>query len=215
MVLAHSRFSEYGNYWINMFHMPLFFFMAGYCFKDKYLSDCKEYTLRRIKGIYVPYVKWATVFLLLHNVFYSLNIYNDTYGFRGSVSHLYTLKEFAINEVHIITKMGGTEQLLGGYWFLYTFFVASILSYFVIKTCRKPLMGGGNSIDFSDGFVKVESSYALLRNRSTRVFFQCILCYRIRLQESELRSLQVPLVHNCRCSYSHYYRNEILASNIA
>ena len=37
MVLAHTRFSEYGNYWINMFHMPLFFFFAGYCFKDKYL----------------------------------------------------------------------------------------------------------------------------------------------------------------------------------
>ena len=30
MVLAHTRFSEYGNYWINMFHMPLFFFFAGY-----------------------------------------------------------------------------------------------------------------------------------------------------------------------------------------
>lgn len=145
MVLAHSRFSEYGNYWINMFHMPLFFFMAGYCFKDKYLSDWKEYTIRRIKGIYIPFVKWTTVFLLLHNVFYSLNIYNDTYGFRGNVSHLYTIKEFVINGIHIITRMGGAEQLLGGYWFLYTLFFSSIIGYCVLRKCKNMLIGRDDS----------------------------------------------------------------------
>ena len=30
MVLAHTWFMDIGNKWINMFHMPLFFFMAGY-----------------------------------------------------------------------------------------------------------------------------------------------------------------------------------------
>ena len=83
MVLAHSRFSEYGNYWINMFHMPLFFFFAGYCFKDKYLSDLKTYSLNRIKGIYIPFVKWGLFFLLLHNVFFALSIYSAEYGYRG------------------------------------------------------------------------------------------------------------------------------------
>ena len=36
MVLAHTWFMDIGNKWINTFHMPLFFFMAGYCFKDIY-----------------------------------------------------------------------------------------------------------------------------------------------------------------------------------
>ena len=39
MVLAHTRFSQYGGFYINMFHMPLFFFMSGYCFKEKYLDE--------------------------------------------------------------------------------------------------------------------------------------------------------------------------------
>lgn len=69
MVLAHTRFSEYGNYWINMFHMPLFFFFAGYCFKDKYLEIPSDFVIKRFKGLYKPFVKWGLIFLVLHNLF--------------------------------------------------------------------------------------------------------------------------------------------------
>ena len=70
MVLAHTRFSEYGNYWINMFHMPLFFFFAGYCFKDKYLEIPSDFVIKRFKGLYKPFVKWGLIFLVLHNLFF-------------------------------------------------------------------------------------------------------------------------------------------------
>ena len=46
MVLAHTWFMDMGNKWINMFPMPLFFFMAGYCFKDIYRrqhSNCIDF----------------------------------------------------------------------------------------------------------------------------------------------------------------------------
>jgi len=74
MVLAHTWFSEYGSRWINMFHMPLFFFFAGYCFKDKYLSEFMQFLRKRIIGLYKPFVKWSIIFLLLHNVFFVLNV---------------------------------------------------------------------------------------------------------------------------------------------
>ena len=32
MVLAHTWFMDIGNKWINMFHMPLFFFLSGMFF---------------------------------------------------------------------------------------------------------------------------------------------------------------------------------------
>lgn len=132
MVLVHARFSRYGDTFINMFHMPLFFFMSGYCFKDKYLGDFRTYLKKRIKGAYWPYVKWGLVFLLLHNVFYALNIYNGEYGFRGEVSVMYTWIDIIKRAFLIIFTMNGAEQLLGGYWFLHSYFIAAIISFFII-----------------------------------------------------------------------------------
>lgn len=132
MVLAHTYFSQYVNWWINMFHMPLFFFFAGYCFKDKYLQTPRIFLQKRIIGLYKPFVKWSVVFLLLHNIFFYLNIYNGEYGFKGSASFLYDWKDYAICFVHIVTRMSDNEQLLGGYWFLKSLFVGSIIGYFVI-----------------------------------------------------------------------------------
>jgi len=133
MVLAHSRFSVYGNYWINMFHMPLFFFFAGYCFKEKYLSEFKTFALNRIRGIYKPYVKWGLIFLLLHNVFFSLLIYNDKYGYQGGINHAYTSTDFYHHALLIVTAMRGHDGLLGGYWFLKSLFWSSFIGYLSIR----------------------------------------------------------------------------------
>ena len=147
MVLAHTYFSQYANWWINMFHMPLFFFFAGYCFKDKYLQTPRIFLQKRIIGLYKPFVKWSVVFLLLHNIFFHLNIYNGEYGFKGSVSFLYDWKDYAICFVHIVTRMSDNEQLLGGYWFLKSLFVGSIIGYFVIiHTKQKAIFVGGGSL---------------------------------------------------------------------
>lgn len=142
MVLAHTWFSEYGSRWINMFHMPLFFFFAGYCFKEKYLACPMQFTQKRIKGLYKPFVKWSVVFLALHNVFYALNIYNGQYGFQGHVSSLYDYSDFARKLLYIITKMTDNEQLLGGYWFLRSLFVGSIVGFAIIKYIKSPILGG-------------------------------------------------------------------------
>lgn len=142
MVLAHTWFLDIGNKWINMFHMPLFFFMAGYCFKDKYLTDFKSFAIKRVAGLYKPFVNWSIVFLVLHNVFFYLNIYNSDYGFRGNVSQLYSLTDFAKRAIMIVTSMSGSEQLLGGYWFLKSLFVGSIIAYFFIRYVKNSVIRG-------------------------------------------------------------------------
>lgn len=136
VVMIHARCPELLIDWICMFVIALFFFMSGYCFKDKYLSNAKDYTLKRLKGIYWPYVKWSLLFLLLHNVFYHLNIYSDEYGFNGRTSELYTASDFMNKAVSITTKMQGHEQLLGAYWFMKLLFIGSFIFYFAIKILR-------------------------------------------------------------------------------
>lgn len=132
MVMVHAHFNPYCHSFISMFHMPLFFFMSGYCFKEAYLDNFSKYLKKRVKGAYWPYVKWSLLFLLLHNVFYALNIYNGEYGYRGSVSELYTSADFLKHSLLIIFTMTSGEQLLGGYWFLHTYFIASIISFITI-----------------------------------------------------------------------------------
>ena len=63
MVLGHTFFSPYGHDVIYMFHMPLFFFISGYCFKESYLEDFRSYARKRIGKIYVPFVKWGLICL--------------------------------------------------------------------------------------------------------------------------------------------------------
>lgn len=143
MVTAHAGFYHQGQLFINMFHMPLFFFCSGYCFKEKYISDARTFACRKIKSIYWPFVKFGLMFLAMHNLFFYLDIYNNEYGFRGTVSALYDGTSYARHAFNIIIRMTGSEQLLGGYWFLKVLFIASFLAYFTIKICKSSLMGGG------------------------------------------------------------------------
>lgn len=136
VVMAHARCPELLIHWLCMIVMPLFFFMSGYCFKDKYLNDVKGYAIKRATGIYWPYLKWSLLFLLLHNVFFYLNIYSDEYGFNGRTSVLYTATDFINKAISIATKMQGHEQLLGGYWFMKLLFVGSFIFYLTVKVLR-------------------------------------------------------------------------------
>lgn len=47
MVLGHTFFSAYGNALVYMFHMPLFFFLSGYCFRESHLKDFRIYAKKR------------------------------------------------------------------------------------------------------------------------------------------------------------------------
>lgn len=127
MVLGHTHFSKYGNAWVSMVHMPLFFFFSGYCFKEKYIGDFYTFFLKRVKGLYLPAVKWGLLFLVLHNVFFHLNLYDE------STSYIYSGKVFITKACYIVATMTHFEQLLGGYWFMRSLFWCSIIGFFVIK----------------------------------------------------------------------------------
>lgn len=130
MVLGHAHSSYHTDLvaFVNQFHMPIFFFVSGFCFKDNYLKKPSSFIKQRITGLWLPFVKWGGYFLLLHNVFYYLNIYNDQYGFRLFTSHLYSVKETLVLAKETVL-FNHIEGMLGGYWFLRTLFFASLLSY--------------------------------------------------------------------------------------
>lgn len=80
MILGHSGNDLHVNNFIYMFHMPLFFIASGYCFSQRNLDNPRLFVYKKIKGIWWPYVKWSLVYLVLHNIFFQLNLYNGQYG---------------------------------------------------------------------------------------------------------------------------------------
>ena len=142
MVVGHSGCPEQLRAAIYQFHMPLFFIASGMCFKEKHLGDINGFIVKKLKGVWWPYVKYGTIFLLLHNLFYRFQIYNSYYGYLENVSYLYTTKDFLWNFTKVI-RMTGSEQLIGGFWFLHALFwgsITAVLSLRILKDRRFSLL---------------------------------------------------------------------------
>lgn len=122
MVVGHSGAPSNLVEFLYLIHMPCFFFISGFLFKEKYLDDVKSFINRKFKGLYVPFVKYSFIFLLLHNALHNIGVYHNYYSlndFRAKIFQIFTLT--------------GSEQLLGGYWFLKELLYASIISILFIK----------------------------------------------------------------------------------
>lgn len=132
VVIGHSGCPEQMRDIIYSFHMPLFFIASGWFFKSSSLENKKDFFLRKVKGVYLPFLKWSLIFLLLHNVFFYFGIQNSMYGnIDGATPHWYSLKEMGRNVINIVLRMRDYDPfVLGAYWFLRSLFVGSIVFLF-------------------------------------------------------------------------------------
>ncbi len=129
MVVGHAEAPGLLSSFIYEFHMPLFFITAGYFFSVKYIHDEGTFVKRRLQGLYVPFVKWALFFLIIHNWMFDLGILNETYGnASGGVTHPYSWPRIMQNVWTIVFSMGAYDEFLAGaFWFFRGLLVASIL----------------------------------------------------------------------------------------
>ena len=135
MVIGHAEAPELITNFIYTFHMPLFFMAAGYFFSRRYLAQPWLFISKRIRGLYLPFLKWSLIFLILHNLWFHLGILNEEYGnWTGGVTHPYTLKSAMTRIVLILTSMSGyNEFMAGAFWFFRGLLVASIVFMLLYK----------------------------------------------------------------------------------
>lgn len=159
MVVGHSGAPDYVHDIIYTFHMPLFFIASGWFFSELNLEDSKGFAMRKIKSIYFPYWKWCVIFLLLHNVFYSLGIINSAYGAsNGSVSHWYSLRELVVHAADFTFRMNGYDgYFLGAYWFVRSLLWGSLLLCFFSAIVKKVA-----KLDNSTSIISVSIIFAIL-----------------------------------------------------
>lgn len=119
MVVGHSGCPGLLDSFIYLFHMPLFFFVSGWFFKDSYTENKIQFIKKRTLGLYWPFVKYGLIFLVLHNLFYHLYISADYYNTSQLLDRSLQTLSFR-----------GVDPLLGGFWFLKYLFVASMVCLF-------------------------------------------------------------------------------------
>lgn len=140
MVIGHSGCPFIIRYFLYTFHMPLFFLCSGYFFKE--ISDgesLRYFVKRKIKGLYFPYIKWSILFLLLHNIFCILNIYNSI-----THSHPYNCTDFFHQLIKAVI-MSDYELLIRPFWFVKELLLASLCVAF-ISLIRKRFFNNINEI---------------------------------------------------------------------
>ena len=118
MVVGHSGCPVFIGRFLYLFHMPLFFVCSGFFFKE--ITDRPtlfNYYLKKIKGLYLPYIKWSVLFLLFHNVFHSINIID---------SYLYKPEDY-IRQFARLVVMADYELLIRPFWFIKELLLASIV----------------------------------------------------------------------------------------
>lgn len=129
VVMGHSGEPAWMGRFMYMMHVPIFFICAGYFFKDAYIESERKYLVGKVKGLYFPFLKWSLLFLLLHNVFFAVGIFNEQVGNEsGGVMHPYTWHAFGQRFFSIVFNMSGYDEFLAGaFWFFRALLISSVL----------------------------------------------------------------------------------------
>lgn len=107
MVIGHSGCPQWLHDLIYVFHMPLFFFLSGYCLKEHYLDQKLLFARKRMKRVWWTFVKWNLLFFALNPLFFHVGITNEWYALDALpqvLSQVLTMRLW--------------HELLGPYWFL-------------------------------------------------------------------------------------------------
>lgn len=139
VVIGHSGVSPIEHF-VNLYHMSLFFFISGYFYNDKYTNKPKSILKKRLSSLYKPYLIYELLFLVLHNVFFKLNIYSVMFGFPVKIIQPYNVNSF-FKAFLAILVFAGREPMAGVFWFFASLFFTNIifcyLSYFIEKLFHK------------------------------------------------------------------------------
>lgn len=128
VVASHAGAPDALSRFVFQFHVPAFFLCAGYFFNTRYLSDERTYLVHRVRGLYLPFVRYSIILLVLHNLLFPLGVLSESVGnATGGVLHPYTLQAFSQRLWSIVFNTPGYDEFLGGaFWFFRSLLLASV-----------------------------------------------------------------------------------------
>lgn len=128
MVLGHLGLPKYISDLIHIFHMPVFFMIAGLCFNIEKYHNFSLFIKNRAKSLLIPYFFWGTVMYCLWCL---VPQFGNTGG--GYASPL----EFVISIITLDAK----KPMFGSFgviqWFLTSLFLAELLMWIIVWFASK------------------------------------------------------------------------------
>lgn len=139
VVLAHAAAPTYLSRFAYMVGVPAFFVLSGFFFRWDNLERPSEFIVRRIKRLYIPFIKWGIILLLLHNWFFQIGFLSENYGnAEGGVTHPYDLIQSVQHLWSMVFNMSGYDPFLAGaFWFFRSLLLANIVFLLLLKASRK------------------------------------------------------------------------------
>lgn len=122
VVVGHSGCPQIIHDFIYCFHMPLFFMISGYFFKESNAKNMKHYLFKKVKRLYIPYVAISLLFIATHNLWFKM----------GMTENYYTLTQASFCALKAIA-MAMPDVLAGPLWFLKSLLVSFVLLCFLFR----------------------------------------------------------------------------------
>lgn len=188
MVMGHSGVPKIVHHSIYMFHMPCFFIVSGWLFKEKYVNDTTAFIKRRFDSLWKPYATWGLIYLCLANLLITLHISQPPY---------YEFNDYLKLGFEVLT-MQNAHILLGGFWFIESLFVSSIIAilwYKFIGSKLQPIcigitvfVGGALAICYYNIDIPYIHTRTLM---GIAYFFTGTLLSRIRISGAGFKTIMI------------------------
>lgn len=128
IVVGHAALYTSIYYFVYLFHIAIFFFVAGYFFNDKYLETPLLFLKKKLIRYYIPWVVFGLLFVLSHNIFLKYSLI--TYDMHTKVFFLpYDFLDFTEKILAVLSFIKWKEPLLAPLWFLFGMFSGLIVFY--------------------------------------------------------------------------------------
>lgn len=112
MVLGHIGFGEKFDLFIHAFHMPMFFFISGFLFKNDFVPFA-VFLRKKAKSLLLPYLIFAAVHYVLSIIIYRSFSFESLWG--------------------VVYPDSKQIPIAGALWFLLALFFADIIYYWISK----------------------------------------------------------------------------------
>ncbi len=136
IVAGHAAINTSLCRFLYLFHVTIFFFVAGYFFNDNYINSPLKFISSKLKRLYIPWLIYGIIFVLLHNFFLKNNLI--LYNFNShKYFEPYTLEKVVDKILNVLTFFRWKEPLLMPLWFLFGLFSGLIVFYAVTFVMNK------------------------------------------------------------------------------